>query len=93
MTQKLEIGHPLKLSVMWYDHVCVPDKRETRDGEVIGWRTSQVIVRVKEYAVVRFWKKNGREVGNPDHERRGWAIDISQLNNSQPQGIDVDLNG
>lgn len=89
--QKLEIGHPMKLSVTWYDNVPVPHKTEWRDGEVIGWRSSQVIVRVKDYAVVRFWKKNGREVGNPDHERRGWMIDTAELNNSQPKGIDTEL--
>lgn len=91
MTQKLEIGHSMRLSVTWYDHVPVPHKTEDREGEVIGWRTSQVIVRVKDYAVVRFWKKNGREVGNPDHERRGWMIDITELSNSNHAGIETDL--
>lgn len=91
MTQKLEIGHPLTLAVTWYDHVPVPHKKEDREGEVIGWRTSQVIVRVKDYAVIRFWKKNGREVGNPDYERRGWMIDVRELNNSQPKGVETEL--
>lgn len=91
MTQKLEIGHPMKLSVTWYDNVPVPGKTQWKDGEVIGWRKSQVIVRVQDYAVLRFWKRNGREVGNQDHERRGWMIDPSQLNNSQPKGVEVEL--
>jgi hypothetical protein len=91
MTQKLEIGHPLKLVVTWYDNVPVPKRQEDREGEVIGWRESQVVVRVKDYAVIRFWKKHGREVGNPDHERRGWRIDTAELNNSAPKGVEVDL--
>lgn len=91
MNQKLEIGHPMRITATFYDNVPVPHKTEGRDGEVIGWRTSQVIVRIKDYAVVRFWKRNGREVGNPDHERRGWRIDPGELNNSQPKGIEVDL--
>lgn len=91
MNQKFEIGHPMKLSVTWYDNVPTPNKTEWRDGEVIGWRKSQVLVRVKDYAVVRFWKKNGREVGNPDHERRGWMIDTKELNNSNHKGIEIEL--
>lgn len=83
----------MKLDVYWVDHVPVPKREEIREGEVIGWRQSQIVVRVKDYAVLRFWKKNGREVGNPDHERRGWRIDPAQLNNQgQPHGIDVDLS-
>ena len=91
MNQKLEIGHPLKLVVYWFDNVPVPKREEKREGEVIGWRESQVVVRVKDYAVIRFWKKNGREVGNPDHERRGWKINLAELNNSQANGIDAEL--
>lgn len=89
---KLEIGHPLKLTVHWYDNVCVPPKLEARIGEVIGWRDTQVLVRVPEYAVLRFWKKNGTEVGNRAHEMRGWRIELAELNN-KPGGIEVNLDG
>ena len=89
MTRKLEIGHAMTLTAVWYDNVCVPLENEEHESEVIGWRDSQVVVRIKGYAVVRFWKRTGREVGNSDHERRGWRIDVAELNNSQ--GIEVDL--
>jgi hypothetical protein len=59
--QKLEIGHPLTIGVRWYDSVPEPPKEMAYEGEVIGWRDTQVIVRVKEYAVVRFWKETGTE--------------------------------
>lgn len=91
MKQNLVIGNSLKLTAVWYDHVPTPERKEEKEAEVIGWRKSQVLVRVKDYAVVRFWKKNGREVGNPDHERRGWMIDTKELNNSNHKGIEIEL--
>src|ERR1700746_2765539 len=80
--QKLEIGHPLKCEVIWYDAVPEPPKETVYEGEVIGWRETQVVVRVKDYAVLRFWLKNGREVGNQDYARRGLRIDLKSLNES-----------
>jgi hypothetical protein len=80
--QKLEIGHPLECVVHWYDKVPEPPREVQYDGEVVGWRDSQVIVRVKDYAVIRFWKKNGLEVGNGDPMRRGFRISVQELNNS-----------
>lgn len=78
--QALHIGEPLVLPVRWIDRVPVPEKVIDYQGEVIGWRTSQIIIRVKGYnAVVRFWKKSGLEVGNKDHERRGLYIDPKEL--------------
>jgi hypothetical protein len=80
--QKLEIGYPLKIIVRWYDKVPEPPREIVYEGEVIDWRNSQVIVRVKEYAVVRFWKKNGLEVNNSDHTRRGFKIDLEEARQS-----------
>ena|SRR5260370_39313304 len=80
--QSLEIGHSLRVNVRWYDRVPEPEKVTDYEGEVIGWRDTQVIVRVKEYAVVRFWKKSGLEVGNGDHHRRGLAINLKELEES-----------
>ena len=77
--QKPAIGQPLKIAVYWYDNVPEPPRRETYEGEILGWRGTQVIVRIKEYAVARFWKESGLEVGNPDHERRGFRVDLSEL--------------
>jgi hypothetical protein len=92
MRQKLEIGHPLLIDVYWFDNVPVPKREEAKQGEVIGWRPSQVIVRIKDYAVLRFWKKSGEEVGNTDHERRGWRIHPAELNSQgKANGIEVDL--
>jgi hypothetical protein len=93
--QKLEIGHSLKLEVIRYDQVPVPAQEERLEGEIIGWRTSQVIVRVPGYAVLRFWKSNGLEVGNGAADRRGYRIDLKALEESlKPQpGVDVNLNG
>lgn len=94
--QKLEIGHPLQCVVRWYDKVPEPPKEIQYDGEVVGWRDSQVIVRVKDYAVLRFWKHTGIEVGNQDHARRGFKISIDDMNNSTkpapgvPVAIDTD---
>lgn len=92
--QKIEIGHPLLIDVYWYDKVPEPPRDKVEQGEIIGWRESQVLVRVVGYGVLRFWKRNGLEVGNSDHERRGWRIDLSELAESTrtpPQGIDVEL--
>ena len=91
--QKLEIGHPLKIAVHWYDRVPEPPRNTSYDGEVIGWRESQVIVRVPEYAVIRFWKQTGLEVGNPDHQRRGFRVDLSELEDSlkPAPGIEVPM--
>jgi hypothetical protein len=91
--QKLEIGHSLSLGVHWYDHVAAGLKDADYEGEVVGWRDSQIIVRVKDYAVVRFWKKSGLEVGNADHERRGFRIDLKELEESlkPPPGVDVSI--
>ncbi|SRR6266436_5277661 len=91
--QALQIGHALQLNVQWYDRVPEPPKAVDYQGEVIGWRDTQVIVRVKDYAVIRFWKKSGLEVGNADHERRGFSIDVKELNESwkPPPGVEVDL--
>jgi len=92
---KLEIGKPLKLEVIWYDQVPVPPQEKRIESEVIGWRESQILVRVPGYAVVRFWKKNGFEVGNPATERRGYRIDIEALAESvKPDpGVEVNLDG
>jgi hypothetical protein len=93
--QSLEIGHPLRITVHWYDHVPEPPRNTCYDGEIIGWRDSQVIVRVPDYAVVRFWKQTGLEVGNPDHVRRGFRVDLSELQASitpKPEvGLEVPL--
>lgn len=80
--QYLKIGHPLRVKVYWYDKIPEPPRNETYDGEVIGWRDSQVIVRVPNYSVLRFWKKSGVEVGNTNHERRGFRLDLSELSQS-----------
>ena len=89
---KLEIGKAVHLKVIWYDKVPEPAKAIEYDGEVVGWKNSQVIVRVRDYAVVRFWKRSGLEVGNPDHQRRGFSVDLSQLdNNSNSQGLDIPI--
>jgi hypothetical protein len=93
--QKLEIGHPLRIAVQWYDRVPEPPRNTTYEGEIIGWRNSQVIVRVLDYAVVRFWKSTGLEVGNPDHARRGFMVDFLALEASittKPKaGLEVPL--
>jgi len=75
----LEIGKSLQIEVTWYDKVLVPPADRKHPGEVIGWRQSQVIVSVQDYAVLRFWKKNGLEVGNKDFARRGFSISIAAL--------------
>jgi hypothetical protein len=92
----MQIGRPLSIPVEWYDHVCTEPHKETRyAGEIVGWRDTQVVIRVKEYAVLRFWKKSGLEVGNSDHQRRGFRIDLKELERSlQPApGVEVTLDG
>jgi hypothetical protein len=94
--QKIAIGQPLYIPVNWYDNVRdIPTGLDTYEGEVVGWRQSQVIVRVKGYAVVRFWKKSGLEVGNADHQRRGFRIDLEALAESTKPapGVEVTLDG
>jgi hypothetical protein len=93
MKQKPEIGHPLKIEVKWYDNVPEPPKVFFYDGEIIGWRDTQVIIRVKDYAVCRFWKKSGLEVGNTAHALRGLSIDLGTLDNSlkPPKGVEVPI--
>ena len=89
--QKMQIGNSLKISVQWYDRVPEPARNTVYEGEIIGWRDSQVIVRVKEYAVVRFWKANGLEVGNPDHVRRGFSVDLSELARSIKPALGIEV--
>jgi hypothetical protein len=80
--QTLEIGHPLKVAVYWYDKVPEPPRGETYEGEVVAWKEAQLVVRVPGYAVLRFWKKTGLEVSNGDHERRGFRVDLEELRQS-----------
>jgi len=91
--QKMQIGNGLKLDVTWYDIVPEPARSVIHEGEVIGWRQSQVIIRVKDYSVLRFWKTTGLEVGNADHERRGFRVDLSALAESlkPPPSVDVEI--
>lgn len=90
--QELKIGQSLKVAVYWYDKVPEPPENEVYQGEVVGWRGSQMIVRVPNYAVIRVWKKNGLEVGNPDHERRGFKVDLSELAQSiKPNNQEVEV--
>jgi hypothetical protein len=90
MKTKLEIGQPLHIEVVWYDQVPEPARKTIYDGEVIGWRAAQVIVRIRDYAVCRFWKKTGLEVGNPDHVRRGFRVDLSKLDGNN-SGVDIPI--
>jgi hypothetical protein len=91
--QDLAIGQSLKATVRWIDRVPEPAAVKEYQAEVIGWRNSQMIVRVKDYAVVRFWKRTGIEVGNKDHERRGFFLDVKGLEESLKPvpGLTVDL--
>jgi hypothetical protein len=91
---RLEIGTPLRVEVTWYDKCVVPPADKKYEGEVIGWRKSQVIVSVRDYAVLRFWKSTGLEVGNRDHARRGFSVDMKALTDStRPSpGIPVTLD-
>jgi hypothetical protein len=94
--QDLRIGTSLKVEVVRYDKVPEPPREEILEGEVVGWRDSQLIVRITDYAVLRFWKKNGMEVGNRDYQRRGFRLDISSIAaSSQPSrtaGIEVSFS-
>lgn len=92
-----EIGKGFHLKVHWYDNVPEPGRSESYEGEVVSWRPTQIVIRVKGYAVLRFWKRSGIEVGNPDHARRGFKIDLADLNPSpdgkQPAaGVAVNLD-
>jgi len=89
MKQFIEIGHPLRVSVHWYDRVPEPPRAENYEGEVIGWRKSQLLVRIPTYSVLRFWKKNGLEVGNSDHARRGFRIDMEELRGLNNQEVEI----
>lgn len=91
--QKLEIGHPLNCVVRWYDKVPEPPRQVVYNGEILAWRDAQVIVRVKEYAVLRFWRATGIEVGNADHVRRGFKINLDELSESikPAPGIEVPI--
>jgi hypothetical protein len=93
--QTMQIGRPLSIPVEWYDHVCIEHAKSALNysGEIVGWRDTQVIVRVKDYAVLRFWKKTGLEVGNGDHQRRGFRIDLKEMEESlkAPPGVSVEI--
>src|SRR4029077_3160137 len=90
--QTLEIGHPLRIKVHWYDRVPEPPEDEICDGEVVGWRQSQMLIRVPNYSVIRIWKKNGLEVGNPDWRRRGFKVELSDIARSiKPQEVSIDM--
>jgi len=92
--QDLQIGTPLRVAVYWYDRVCEPPQNVAHESEVVGWRTSQLIVRVPNYGVIRIWKRNGMEVGNPDYQRRGFRVDLSELAESvKPDGQTQDGPG
>jgi hypothetical protein len=87
--QNLQIGKSFKVEVTWYDTCPVPPRDVKHEGEVIGWRDSQIIVSVKGYAVIRFWKKNGLEVGNKDYSRRGFWIDVEAITANPAPGVTV----
>ena len=89
--QHIEIGHPLRVSVYWYDKVPEPPIETLYDSEVIGWRNAQMIVRVPSYSVLRFWKRSGLEVGNGDSERRGFRVDLPDLAQSLKPEIEVEM--
>ena len=86
-----EIGKPIRIEVEWYDH-CAPGQGKTFEGEVIGWRTSQVIIAVKGYGTIRCWKRNGIEVSNRDHERRGFRIEMSSIQQKPAKGVDIQFS-
>jgi len=88
-TQNLHIGKGWRVEVTWYDKVPVPPADRKYEGEIIGWRASQIIVSVKQYAVLRFWKKTGLEVGNKDHDRRGFSIDVEAIRTDPAPGVSV----
>jgi hypothetical protein len=90
--QKMQIGNGLAIDVEWYDIVPEPARSIRYEGEIIGWRETQVIIRVKEYSVLRFWKNTGLEVGNTDHARRGFKVDLSALAESLKPAPGVEAN-
>jgi hypothetical protein len=90
--QKMQIGNGLSIDVQWYDIVPEPPRSLSYEGEIIGWRETQVIIRVKEYSVLRFWKKSGLEVGNSDSARRGFKVDLSALAESLKPAPGVEAN-
>ena len=92
--QKPKIGTPLAVAVYWYDRVPEPERRQTYQGEIIGWRKTQIIVRVKEYAILRFYKSSGLEVANRDYDRRGFRIDLTELAESlrPAPGVQIQLS-
>jgi len=88
--QTFAIGQPICVEVTWYDKCTIIAAEKKYEGEVIGWRNSQIIVSVKDYAVLRFWKRNGMEVGNKDHARRGFSIDVETIGRPEPAaGVSV----
>jgi hypothetical protein len=94
--KKLQIGAGLKVDVLWYDKVPEPPVETVhQDCEVVGWRVSQVLLRIPGYAVIRCWKKSGLEVGNKDHARRGFRVELSQLTTAEPppkdHGLDINI--
>jgi hypothetical protein len=91
--QKLEIGHPLKLVAHWHDTVADPPKTIDYEAEIIEWRDRVVVVRIKDYGVLRFWKGTGQELGSRDR-RRAFEINWRELEDSlkSPPGVDVVLS-
>jgi hypothetical protein len=47
MSKNIEIGKPLTVEVSWYDKCTVPPADKKFEGEIIGWRNTQVIVSVR----------------------------------------------
>jgi hypothetical protein len=91
MKQDLQIGKPMKLVARWYDHATATGDREC-DAEVIGWKQSQVVLRIPGYGSLRFWKRSGFEVGNAAYGLRGWKIDLEELNGTKrPSGLQVPI--
>jgi hypothetical protein len=90
MKQQLQIGRPLKANVTWYDHATT-GQDEQCEAEVIGWRNSQIIVRIPNYGTVRFWKKNSLEVGNLGHALRGWRIELPDSTKPDASGVDIPI--
>ena len=84
----------MQVTVFYYDKVPEPPRNTEYEGEVIGWRDSQLIIRVKEYAVLRFWKDTGLEVGNADHVRRGFRVDVPSIAQSikPPPGVKIAID-
>jgi hypothetical protein len=55
--RKLEIGHPLAITVRWYDNVREPPQLLVYEDEVIGWRDSQISPRSKSMPSYDFGKR------------------------------------